>query len=370
MRLIIVVLLFCMLIVSGCSEKKEDQNMVVNMEKEKGINEVYTSQRLEVPYDRNTTELDYIAEQCIGIITNKEGRIEMFTVTRSVKEHFREEADKLIEQQKQLRADMLECRVWKFFLDEEKNWHREAVCDSSLIDEAEIADLNTKVVKFVPSYNREGNFVVFMQYSFDQNGGSAYGIRVYELEEKKWKALGEYTYEESDGNLQEPVNVCMASEEELLVARMDGTLVKYNFSLEEETDEGTEFSGDISFGAFSNEYGFGKSDSENKIMVFDIDDFVEEKQLTIPEKDVTGSEAMGVNSKDVIYYANALGVYRENEEATLEKICSTDIVSGVTVENMVFNYMGVSDDGDVVIHMYDPMDENTPEYIYLLKSKK
>lgn len=368
MRFIISVLLFCVVVLSGCSEQN-DSKRSVNMEENAGSKDVYMSFDLEIPYDKNTVELDYIAEQCIGIISNKDGQMEMYTVTRSVIERFREEAENIIEQKKQLRPDMLECRIWKFTLDEEKSWHREAVCKRSFVNEEEIIELNTKIVKFSPSYDREGNLIVFMQYSIQtENNKSAYSIRAYRLKDKRWNVLGEYTYEEKEGDIQEPINTYMDVNDNLIVARMDGSIIKYSFTLKELIDESDDLGGDLSLSTFSNEYGFCKDNNKNEIVLFDTDEFVDAKRLSIPETNQSGPEVMGVNSKDALYYANAQGIYRENmEETGLEKIFSMDAVSGVAVENMIFNFIGVSGEGDMILHMYDPLDKAAQESIYLIK---
>ncbi len=368
MRFIISVLLFCVVVLSGCSEQN-DIKRSVNMEENASLKDVYMSFDLEIPYDKNTTELDYIAEQCIGLLTNKDGQIEMYTVTRSVKERFREEAENLMKQKEQLRPEMLECRIWKFTLDEERNWDRKAVCKSSFVNEEEIIELNTKIVKFSPSYDREGNLIVFMQYSIQtENNNSAYGIRAYRLKDKRWNMLGEYTYEENEEEIQEPINTYMDSNDNLIVARMDGSIIKYSFTLKELIDESDNLGGDLSLSTFSNEYGFCKDNNKNEIVLFDTDEFVEEKRLSIPETNQSGPEVVGVNSKDALYYANAQGIYRENMEGTgLEKIFSMDVVSGVVVENMMFNFIGVSDEGDMILHMYDPLDKDVQESIYLIK---
>lgn len=368
MKSVVIALLFCAIVLFGCS-KQEDTPKIVNVEKNVQAEDTYMSCNLEIPYDKNTIELDYIGEQCIGLLTNKEGQIEMYTVTHSVMERFRDEAENLIKQKKQLRAEMLECRVWKFSLDEERNWHRESVCKNSFIKEKEIAERNPQIIKYSTSYDREGNLLVFMQYSCQtENGDSSYSIRVYRLEDSSWKTLGECTYTENEDDVQEPINACIDSKDNLIVARMDGSIIKYNFSLNKLVDESDEFKGDLSLSAFSNEYGFSKNNSENEIIRFDTDEFIEEKRLSIPEISKSGPEVIGVNSKDVFYYANSLGIYGENaEETVLEKKFSMDIVSGVVVENMIFNYMGVSDEGDMILHMYDPSNENAQEYIYLIK---
>lgn len=368
MRFIISVLLFCVVVLSGCSEQN-DSKRSVNMEENASLKDVYMSFDLEIPYDKNTVELDYIAEQCIGLLTNKDGQIEMYTVTRSVMEPFREEAENLMKQKGQLRPEMLECRIWKFTLDEEKSWHREAVCKSSFVNEEEIIELNTKIVKFLPSYDREGNLIVFMQYSIQtQNNNSAYSIRAYRLKDKSWNMLGEYTYEEKEEDIQEPINIYMDVNDNLIVTRMDGSVIKYSFTLKELIDESDDLGGDLSLSTFSNEYGFCKDNSKNEIVLFDTDEFIEEKRLSIPETNKSGPEVMGVNSKGVLYYANALGIYRKNmEETGLEKIFSMDAVSGVVVENMIFNFIGVSDEGDMILHMYDPLDKDVQESIYLIK---
>ncbi len=368
MRFVISVLLVCIVVLSGCT-KQNDNIRIDNVRENVDSKDIYMSYNLEIPYDKNTTELDYIAEQCIGLLTNKDGQIEMFTVTRSVKERFREEAENLIKQKEQLRPEMLECRIWRFTLDEERNWDRKAVCKSSFVNEEEILKLNTKLVKFSPSYDLEGNLTVFMQYSIEtENDNSAYGIRAFKLENKGWKTLGEYIYEENEEDIQEPIKTYMDVNDNLIVARMDGSIIKYNFTLKELIDESDDLGGDLSLSTFSNEYGFCKDNSKNEIVLFDTGEFVEEKRLSIPETNKSGPEVMGVNSKDTLYYANALGIYTENNEETgLKKIFSMDTVSGVAVENMMFNFIGVSSEGDMILHMYDPIDEAAQEYIHMIK---
>lgn len=368
MRFIISVLLVCIVVLSGCSEQN-DNIRIDNVGENVDSKDIYMSYNLEIPYDKNTTELDYIAEQCIGLLTNKDGQIEMYTVTRSVMEPFREEAENLMKQKGQLRPEMLECRIWKFTLDEERNWDRKAVCKNSFVNEEEIIELNTKIVKFSPSYDREGNLIVFMQYSIQtENNNSAYSIRAFRLKDKSWNMLGEYTYEENEEDIQEPINIYMDVNDNLIVARMDGSVIKYSFTLKELIDESDDLGGDLSLSTFSNEYGFCKDNSKNEIVLFDTDEFIEEKRLSIPETNKFGPEVMGVNSKDALYYANALGIYTENTEETgLKKIFSMDTVSGIVVENMVFNFIGVSGEGDMVLHMYDPLDEAAQEYIHLIQ---
>lgn len=367
MRLLVSALLICVVILSGCSE--QNNTRTVNMEENVDSDDVYVSYNLEIPYDKNTTELDYIAEQCIGLLTNEDGQIEMYTVTRSVIERFKEEAERLVEQKRQLRPEMLECRIWKFTLDEERSWHREAVCKSSFVNEEEISKLDTKIVRFLPSYDREGNLIVFVQYNIEtEDDGSAYGIRAYKLENKEWRTLGEYIYEENEEDVQEPINIYMDANDNLIVARMDGSIIKYSFALKELISESDDLGEDLSLCAFSNEYGFCKDNSKNEIVLFDADEFVEEKRLSIPETNKSGPEVIGVNSKDVFYYVNALGIYTKNTEETgLEKIFSMDAVSGIVIENMMFNFVGVSGEGDVILHMYDPLDEAAQEYIQLIK---
>lgn len=363
-----VALLFCMIFLSGCSGKNES-TVIKNETKKIESDYIYRSYGLEIPYNRNTMDLDYIAEQCIGIIANKDGQIEMITLTRSVKEQFRDKAKKFIKQNKQLTPDMLECRVWKFCLNEEREWHREAVCQTSFVNEEEITKLNAQMVKFKPTYDREGNFVLFMQYTIKtEDGRSKYGIQAYQIKEKKWKMLGEYTYTENGENVEEPINMCMAENDNLFVSKMDGSIIKYNFSMEKIVDESTAFMADLSLSAFSNEYGFCKDNSKNEIIIFDIDGLIEEKRLSIPEISATGSEVMGANSESVVYYVNSLGIYRESmDETGLDKIFSANAFTGVSIEDMVYNYIGVSDKGDMIIHMYDPLDESTREYIYLIE---
>lgn len=366
MKKIICVMIVMMIGITACG-KEQNTSVVTNQIREKEEDKkVFTAHQLEIPFDRNTTQLDYIAEECIGVLVNSKGEIEMLTLTRSVKEEYRQKAEKMIKEKKQLTADMLECRVWKFMLDEDDKWKREAVSEKALFDEKDIVDENADFVKYAPIYNSEGNLVIIVCFNKKLGEGQEkYVQRVYCLSDKKWGYMGEYSYVEKDNTVQEPIKYAMDTNNHLLVAKMDGTVTKYDFGLKQEIDASTDFSFDLSEAAFVDGVGYSKNGDDNTIVEFNMDDLTEERVIQNSEKPSSGPEILTVDGQGNVFLINSLGIFEAGEgEDTMKKVSSLDMISGVTIEDMVFDYSCVDKSGAIYIHMYDTSEEAMQQHFY------
>ena len=96
MKKIICILLIVIMGIVGCGKKEKISVVTNKIQENMEDKKVFTSHQLEIPFDRNTLELDYIAEEGIGVLTNTEGDMELFTLTRSVKKKYRKKASELL----------------------------------------------------------------------------------------------------------------------------------------------------------------------------------------------------------------------------------------------------------------------------------
>ena len=136
MKKIICILLIVIMGIVGCGKKEKISVVTNKIQENMEDKKVFTSHQLEIPFDR------------IGVLTNTEGDMELFTLTRSVKKKYRKKASELIKEKKQLTADMLECRIWKFVLDEDERWQRQVVSENALFDEEDVVNESAKYVKY------------------------------------------------------------------------------------------------------------------------------------------------------------------------------------------------------------------------------
>ncbi|MFR0864993.1 MAG: hypothetical protein ACLTHS_08490 [Eubacterium sp.] len=85
------------LMITACSfndsqnvSDQENKQQLAVQEKES-----YTARRYELPYTKNSSELDRIQEMSIGIATTEEGALEWYTVRTAVKKKYREKYKKM-----------------------------------------------------------------------------------------------------------------------------------------------------------------------------------------------------------------------------------------------------------------------------------
>ena len=371
MKKIICILLIVIMGIVGCGKKEKISVVTNKIQENMEDKKVFTSHQLEIPFDRNTLELDYIAEEGIGVLTNTEGDMELFTLTRSVKKKYRKKASELIKEKKQLTADMLECRIWKFVLDEDERWQRQVVSENALFDEEDVVNESAKYVKYEPVYDMNGNFMIIVSFDKeDENGQENYIQWVYQLANKKWGYLGEYSYVEKDNSIQEPLRYAVDCQKNLIVAKIDGSVSKYDLELKKEIDISTDFSFDLSEMVFSTEMGYSRKEEDNTIVSFYMDDFVQDKVIKMPEKSSSGPEILAVNQKQDVVLINSTGIFEMGENDVMKKVSSKDMISGVEIDKVVFDYACIDKDGAIYLYMYDYSDESRTPFFYKIEEVK
>lgn len=82
-----------------------EETTVESSEKVNPVNNfAYIAESFEVPFSESSFELDHITENEIGLLVNPEGEMEWYTISRSVKEKYRNEAEKYLEEEKSFEA--------------------------------------------------------------------------------------------------------------------------------------------------------------------------------------------------------------------------------------------------------------------------
>lgn len=353
-KIISVLMTVCVLVLAACGEEVEETT-VENSEKVNPVNNfVYIAESFEVPFEENSFELDHITENEIGLLVNPEGEMEWYTISRSVKEKYRNEAEKYLEEKKSFEAKWLEYRVWRFTSDEDKNWKREEV-----EPERGIADESPQFVKADIFYGADNRLYLVMRYEEKASDEKTeYRLCLYSLAEGKWEKGIEVSYQDGEEELSYPVACYVNSANQFLVAQTDGAVRSYVLTTGEQKDISSDFSFDVGDITFKDGMGYSIDDDQNRVVVFDDETLVEEYSVSIPEESEQGNGVISVGHDDQLILLNRAGIYRSDlKEGQFTQISSADIFSSLAIEHLVFNKIAAVDQNEFYISMYDMKSE-------------
>ena len=352
---IIALLLVVCLMVAGCSSGKE--NKVINSIPQKNESIRYVEQKSTVPFSSSTTELDYIAEQSVNVILNADGVLEWYTVSRPVKGKYIDKASNAIHNQQQLSPEWLGYKIWRFTQDKQGEWIREAVGES-VVDE----DRTIKGSRVFYDDNQVLHLVIHYE-SPNEDGNTEYTLRLFQLEQSNWTEEGKFSYTEEEEEVIEPVNYCVSPSRELIVARANGEIVKFDIVSGDQIDSSTDSRFDLTCAVFQDGSGYCKDDEKNRVVIFDMDTLVESASISLPEKRTQGSEILSVDDQGNMYVLNCLGIYRAKPgEDSFTRLSEADIFYEASVDNLVFLDFCVLDENQMYVYMYDSSTESMDDY--------
>lgn len=352
------------LVMCSCAKSNEAENVVTNsipITKEEGK---YITKKMDFPYDKYTVELDYIAEESAGMLTNPSGEMEWITVSRAVKSKYKNQATQTIKMNKQLKPEWLECRVWKFSLSKDGDWIREAVGENAVTNE------KRGINRFITFYHKEELYFVFINDDRLDKTRSIYTLSLFKLENNKWKSLNDFTCSDEDkgGGLKDPVNCFIDSQGLFDVANIDGEILKYDISNGKKVDESTDFKFDLAEALFDENYGYSIDVDNNEVLVYNMDTLIEDKRIKIPEKTENNYWNMRMDGDRNLYLFDKSKIYCASEgEESFELIGDVTSVDGALSDNMVLIDMYVVNKDKMYVYLYDNSSEEMKDYVIQIK---
>lgn len=344
-----------LLLLTGCGKEPEN-NPTVNenaLSQEESIN--YMEEKFEVPFERTSFELDYITEDSIGLLTNPDGTVEWYTISRSVKEKYRDQAKDYIKQEKTFEKEWLEYRIWRFTFDEEKQWDREEVeKDRGLADES-LQYAGAKVF-----YGADNYLYLVLRYEKElEDGRTEHTLGLFGLKDGTWSKVMDVSYQDGEENLSFPVSYYVNSANHFLVAQTDGAIRSYLMSTGEEADISSDFKFDVSNVIFKDGMGYSLDEDNNQVVVFDDETLVEEYKISIPEKLSEGGNRFEAGRNDTLLIYNKAGIFvSQSKEEKFTKVSSADIFNSVSIDHLAIREMAVVNKDEFYVSMYETDSED------------
>lgn len=344
-----------MLFFAGCEKESESQPIVNKnaLSLEESIN--YMEEKFEVPFERTSFELDHVTEDSIGLLTDPDGAVEWYTITRSVKKEYRDKAEDYISQEKTLEKEWLEYRIWKFTFDDEKQWNREEVeKDRGLADES-IQFTGAKAF-----YGADNCLYVVLQYENEvDDGKTKYTLGIFGLNDATWSKVMDVSYEDGEDGFSYPVSYYVNSANNFLIAQSDGAIRGYSMATGEENDISTDFKFDVSNVVFQDGMGYSLDDDNNQVVVFDDETLVEEDTIPLPERLSGGGSKLVTGRDDTLIIFNKAGIYVSGlQEEEFTKVSSSDIFNSVSIDHLFIREMTAVSKEEFYVSMYETDMEN------------
>ncbi len=344
-----ILIMICAFLVVGCDNNDERGKVVnpnITVQKE-SIS--YVEECIDMPFSANSFQMDFITEDSIGLLKNPDGRLEWYTISRSVKEKYRVEAEEYIENEKVFELEWFEYRVWRFILDSERQWKREEVVLNKGIADESALYVNAKVF-----YGADNNLYLIMRYEKELGDErKEYKFSVFNLMGDAWTLCNEVAYQDEDG-LGWPVSYYVNSMNNFLIAQSNGTIRSYNLKTGEENDVSSDFSFDVGDVIFKDGMGYSKDDDNNRVVVFDDDTLVEEYSISIPERAESGSEVFAITQDDKMLLLNRMGVYMaEKGDEGFSKVSATNMFYSASLDSLIFRELVAIDQNEFYVSMYD-----------------
>lgn len=350
LKITVMLLAACLSVLTGCGAEPEEMTILNNDKTNRVRDLVYTEENFEVPFSESSFELDHITENEIGLLVSPEGKPEWYTLSRSVKEKYRSEAEGYLEEKKAFEMEWLEYRVWRFTFDEERNWKREEV-----EPKRGIADESSQFVKAEVLYGADNKLYLVMRYEQEVSVHKTdYTLCLFSFTDGKWNKEIDVTYQDGEEELSYPVACYVNSENEFLVAQTDGAIRSYYLTTGEQKDISSDFSFDVGDITFKDGMGYSIDDDKNCVVVFDDETLIEEYSISLPEKSEQGTNVISVGQDDKLILLNRMGIYLSDlKEGEFSKMSSADIFSSASIDHLIFNKIAAVNRKEFYISMYN-----------------
>ena len=352
------------LMITACSfndsqnvSDQENKQQLAVQEKES-----YTARRYELPYTKNSSELDRIQEMSIGISTTEEGALEWYTVRTAVKKKYREKYKKCVAENQSIDPQWYSYYIMCYSLDDFGKWEQQMY-----EYQGDAKKMRNQFAKGKVFRGEDEKTYLFLLFCDDQEDSRKYGIELFNLENNQWKQCFETSYIQDGTENLYPINCYVDANSKIFLPLLNSKIKIFNLKTGEEDSNDYEFQTQTPTSVFYDGKLALYNPTSSEIIILTLDDFQEAGKITNTDsKAVLYSYVAYADSE--IWLATNNGIYKAGlTDEEFVQISDYSELETVSMDRSIIYDFTVGENGMIYLHY---MQEDGSEGLVVVKKNE